>query len=206
MLEKFVNSSDQILPTTGFMGFLLQNWIWIAIAVMVLGYAIDQTLYMIRYRPQDHWMKMYLSLRRFLTDKFGIAPAKIDLEDQRFEPVDQPKKRSPRTDEGPVIRRAAAVHQPNAPQEDRPQVRTQQRQMEQPEQPIRPAPRRNTLSDREFTETPTRAQPRVIQFEPLDFEPEQGDDDAPLVVRPKNATMKRSGEEPTTVRPSNRSE
>lgn len=205
MLEKFVNSSDQILPTTGFMGFLLQNWVWIAIAVMVLGYAIDQTLYIIRHRPQDHWMKMYISLRRFLTDKFGIAPAKIDLEDQPFAPVDRPQKKAAPADEGPVIRRAAAVYQPNsAPQENRPS----QREMGQPEQPMRPAAcnRGLDVDDNGFTQTEKRAQPRVIQFEPLDVEPERGDDDAPVVVRPQNASMKRSGEEPTTIRPSNRSE
>ena len=72
MLERILNSNGQIVPETGFVGFVLHNWVTLAIVTMLLGFIIDQVLYFVRYRPQDDWKHAYYSFRRFLTDT-GIS-------------------------------------------------------------------------------------------------------------------------------------
>lgn len=199
MLDKLVSSSDQILPTTGFWGFLLNNWLAVAIVVMVLGFAIDQTLYVIRYRPQDRWRQHYEAFRAFLTHRFGVAPL-----------APQPD-RGP-TGEGPVIRRAGAQLRPETPNEasasEGQTVQAVHRaapppplSVEEPEV-FQPAPRRGGFGQEAEALRPT--QPRrpaaPLQDLPLqDAEPE--DADAPVVVRAPEGEHREQNEEPITLRP-----
>ncbi len=142
MLEKLVSSSDQILPTTGFWGFLLQNWVAIAVVVMVLGFVTDQLLYVVRYRPQDELRRKYYAFRRFLTHRFGVKPAleptprgdaaprRNKLEDSGItvrkrdeEEVFTPTPHGARDAAEPVIRRAEAIYRPGGPAAPRQQER-----------------------------------------------------------------------------------
>ena len=68
ILDTLITSGGDLLPQSGFMGFLLRNWLIIALSVMALGFVFDQALYIIRYRPQDKWKALYLRL-------FGKADA-----------------------------------------------------------------------------------------------------------------------------------
>ena len=38
MLERILNSNGQIVPETGFVGFVLHNWVTLAIVTMLLGF------------------------------------------------------------------------------------------------------------------------------------------------------------------------
>ena len=41
MLERILNSNGQIVPETGFVGFVLHNWVTLAIVTMLLGFVIE---------------------------------------------------------------------------------------------------------------------------------------------------------------------
>lgn len=68
---------DQILEQaealqSGTMGFLLNNWGWIAVTLVVLGFAVDQVLYLLRYRPWNRWMHNLRVFRRYLERLFHV--------------------------------------------------------------------------------------------------------------------------------------
>lgn len=103
MLDMLLNSSDELLPASGFLGFLVHRWLAVAIVILVLGFALDQLFYVLLDRPQDRWRRRYRALRAFLTAHFG-APA---LKEAASEDAGAPA-------EGPVIHRAGAKYNPNA--------------------------------------------------------------------------------------------
>lgn len=103
MLDMLLNSSDELLPASGFLGFLVHHWLAVAIVILVLGFALDQLFYVLLDRPQDRWRQRYRALRAFLTTHFG-APA---LKEAASEDAGAPA-------EGPVIHRAGAKYNPNA--------------------------------------------------------------------------------------------
>ena len=43
-LDTIVGAGDALLPSEGFLGFLLDHWIAIAVAVMIVGLVIEQVL------------------------------------------------------------------------------------------------------------------------------------------------------------------
>lgn len=103
MLDMLLNSSDELLPASGFLGFLVHHWLAVAIVILVLGFALDQLFYVLLDRPQDRWRRRYRALRAFLTTHFG-APALKEAACEDAGP----------SAEGPVIHRAGAKYNPNA--------------------------------------------------------------------------------------------
>ena len=103
MLDMLLNSSDELLPASGFLGFLVHHWLAVAIVILVLGFALDQLFYVLLDRPQDRWRRRYRALRAFLTTHFG-APALKEAASEDAGP----------SAEGPVIHRAGAKYNPNA--------------------------------------------------------------------------------------------
>lgn len=103
MLDMLLNSSDELLPASGFLGFLVHHWLAVAIVILILGFALDQLFYVLLDRPQDRWRQRYRALRAFLTTHFG-APALKETASEDAGP----------SAEGPVIHRAGAKYNPNA--------------------------------------------------------------------------------------------
>ena len=103
MLDMLLNSSDELLPASGFLGFLVHHWLAVAIVILVLGFALDQLFYVLLDRPQDRWRRRYRALCAFLTAHFG-APALKEAASEDAGP----------SAEGPVIHRAGAKYNPNA--------------------------------------------------------------------------------------------
>lgn len=224
MLDMLLNSSDELLPASGFLGFLVHHWLAVAIVILVLGFALDQLFYVLLDRPQDRWRQRYRALRAFLTTHFG-APALKEAASEDAGP----------SAEGPVIHRAGAKYNPNAaprvgPQPapgprpasgPRPEPGSQPASGPRPEpgprravSPARPAPaERQTAGTRGETvyeplrRAPERAAegarrfgqivtpPPAAREEPI-FEPL--DEDAPIVVRPDEVQPRSA--EPTTLR------
>lgn len=218
MLDMLLNSSDELLPASGFLGFLVHHWLAVAIVILVLGFALDQLFYVLLDRPQDRWRRRYRALRAFLTTHFG-APALKEAASEDAGP----------SAEGPVIHRAGAKYNPNAaprvgPQPapgPRPEPGSQPASGPQPEpgsqraasparpapverrtagtagetvyEPLRRAPERAAEGARRFGQivTPPPAAREEPIFEPLD-------EDAPIVVRPDEVQPRSA--EPTTLR------
>lgn len=221
MLDMLLNSSDELLPASGFLGFLVHHWLAVAIVILVLGFALDQLFYVLLDRPQDRWRQRYRALRAFLTTHFG-APA---LKEAASEDAGAPA-------EGPVIHRAGAKYNPNAaprvgtgPQPTpgpRPEPGPRPASGPRPEpgtrraaSPARPAPveRQTAGTGGETVYEPLRKAPEraaaegaqrfgqivtpppAAREEPI-FEPL--DEDAPIVVRPDEVQPRSA--EPTTLR------
>lgn len=224
MLDMLLNSSDELLPASGFLGFLVHHWLAVAIVILVLGFALDQLFYVLLDRPQDRWRRRYRALRAFLTTHFG-APALKEAASEDAGP----------SAEGPVIHRAGAKYNPNAaprvgpPPEPgprpasgpRPEPGSQPASGPRPEPGPRRAasPARPALAERQTAGTagetvyeplrraPERAAegarrfgqivtpPPAAREEPI-FEPL--DEDAPIVVRPDEVQPRSA--EPTTLR------
>lgn len=221
MLDMLLNSSDELLPASGFLGFLVHHWLAVAIVILVLGFALDQLFYVLLDRPQDRWRQRYRALRAFLTTHFG-APA---LKEAASEDAGAPA-------EGPVIHRAGAKYNPNAaprvgtgPQPapgPRPEPGPRPASGPRPEpgtrraaSPARPAPveRQTAGTGGETVYEPLRKAPEraaaegaqrfgqivtpppAAREEPI-FEPL--DEDAPIVVRPDEVQPRSA--EPTTLR------
>ena len=219
MLDMLLNSSDELLPASGFLGFLVHHWLAVAIVILVLGFALDQLFYVLLDRPQDRWRQRYRALRAFLTAHFG-APALKEAASEDAGP----------SAEGPVIHRAGAKYNPNAsprvgPQPapgPRPEPGSQPASGPRPEpgprraaSPARPAPgeRRTAGTAGETVYEPLRRAPEraaaegarrfgqivtpppAAREEPI-FEPL--DEDAPIVVRPDEVQPRSA--EPTTLR------
>lgn len=219
MLDMLLNSSDELLPASGFLGFLVHHWLAVAIVILVLGFALDQLFYVLLDRPQDRWRRRYRALRAFLTAHFG-APALKEAASEDAGP----------SAEGPVIHRAGAKYNPNAaprvgPQPapgPRPEPGSQPASGPRPEpgprraaSPARPAPveRRTAGTAGETVYEPLRRAPEraaaegarrfgqivtpppAAREEPI-FEPL--DEDAPIVVRPDEVQPRSA--EPTTLR------
>lgn len=212
MLDMLLNSSDELLPASGFLGFLVHHWLAVAIVILVLGFALDQLFYVLLDRPQDRWRQRYRALRAFLTTHFG-APALKEAASEDAGP----------SAEGPVIHRAGAKYNPNAaprvgPQPapgPRPEPGSQpasgsrraasparpapvERQTagtggETVYEPLRRAPERAAEGAQRFGQivTPPPAAREEPIFEPLD-------EDAPIVVRPDEVQPRSA--EPTTLR------
>lgn len=218
MLDMLLNSSDELLPASGFLGFLVHHWLAVAIVILVLGFALDQLFYVLLDRPQDRWRRRYRALRAFLTAHFG-APALKEAASEDAGP----------SAEGPVIHRAGAKYNPNAaprvgPQPapgPRPEPGSQPASGPRPEpgprraasparpapaerqtagtagetvyEPLRRAPERAAEGARRFGQivTPPPAAREEPIFEPLD-------EDAPIVVRPDEVQPRSA--EPTTLR------
>lgn len=224
MLDMLLNSSDELLPASGFLGFLVHHWLAVAIVILVLGFALDQLFYVLLDRPQDRWRRRYRALRAFLTTHFG-APALKEAASEDAGP----------SAEGPVIHRAGAKYNPNAaprvgpPPEPGPRPASGPRQASGPRpepgsqpasgtrraaSPARPAPveRRTAGTAGETVYEPLRRAPEraaegarrfgqivtpppAAREEPI-FEPL--DEDAPIVVRPDEVQPRSA--EPTTLR------
>lgn len=218
MLDMLLNSSDELLPASGFLGFLVHHWLAVAIVILALGFALDQLFYVLLDRPQDRWRQRYRALRAFLTTHFG-APALKEAASEDAGP----------SAEGPVIHRAGAKYNPNAaprvgPQPEpgpRPEPGSQPASGPRPEpgsqraasparpapaerrtagtagetvyEPLRRAPERAAEGARRFGQivTPPPAAREEPIFEPLD-------EDAPIVVRPDEVQPRSA--EPTTLR------
>ena len=218
MLDMLLNSSDELLPASGFLGFLVHHWLAVAIVILVLGFALDQLFYVLLDRPQDRWRRRYRALRAFLTAHFG-APA---LKEAASEDAGAPA-------EGPVIHRAGAKYNPNAAPRVGPQPEPGTRPASGPlpgsgsqpasgtrraasparpapverqtagtagetvYEPLRRAPERAAEGARRFGQivTPPPAAREEPIFEPLD-------EDAPIVVRPDEVQPRSA--EPTTLR------
>ena len=213
MLDMLLNSSDELLPASGFLGFLVHHWLAVAIVILVLGFALDQLFYVLLDRPQDRWRQRYRALRAFLTTHFG-APALKEAASEDAGP----------SAEGPVIHRAGAKYNPNAAPRVGPPPEPGPRPASGPlpgsgtrraASPARPAPveRRTAGTAGETVYEPLRRAPErpaaegarrfgqivtpppAAREEPI-FEPL--DEDAPIVVRPDEVQPRSA--EPTTLR------
>ena len=129
MLDMLLNSSDELLPASGFLGFLVHHWLAVAIVILVLGFALDQLFYVLLDRPQDRWRRRYRALRAFLTAHFG-APALKEAASEDAGP----------SAEGPVIHRAGAKYNPNAAPRVGPQPEPGPRPEPVPQQASGPRP------------------------------------------------------------------
>ena len=107
MLELLLSPSSALLPEGGLLGFLLRHWLGVAVAVLALGFLLDQLFYVLLCRPQDRWRRRYRAFRAFLTRRFGAPP----LPDAPAAPGGHPApggQSDAANADGPVIRRAAA--------------------------------------------------------------------------------------------------
>lgn len=224
MLDMLLNSSDELLPASGFLGFLVHHWLAVAIVILVLGFALDQLFYVLLDRPQDRWRQRYRALRAFLTTHFG-APALKEAASEGGGP----------SAEGPVIHRAGAKYNPNAAPRVGPQPAPGPRPEPgpQPASGPRPEPGSQPASGSRRAASPARSAPVERQtagtggetvYEPLRRAPERAaegarrfgqivtpppaareepifeplDEDAPIVVRPDEVQPRSA--EPTTLR------
>ena len=224
MLDMLLNSSDELLPASGFLGFLVHHWLAVAIVILVLGFALDQLFYVLLDRPQDRWRRRYRALRAFLTTHFG-APALKEAACEDAGP----------SAEGPVIHRAGAKYNPNAAPRVGPQPAPGPRPEPgpQPASGPRPEPGSQPASGSRRAASPARSAPVERQtagtggetvYEPLRRAPERAaegarrfgqivtpppaareepifeplDEDAPIVVRPDEVQPRSA--EPTTLR------
>lgn len=219
MLDMLLNSSDELLPASGFLGFLVHHWLAVAIVILALGFALDQLFYVLLDRPQDRWRQRYRALRAFLTTHFG-APALKEAASEDAGP----------SAEGPVIHRAGAKYNPNAA----PRVGPQPAPGPRPATGPRPEPGSQPASGPQRAASPARPAPAERQtagtggetvYEPLRRAPERAaaegaqrfgqivtpppaareepifeplDEDAPIVVRPDEVQPRSA--EPTTLR------
>ena len=105
-LNKIFGMREQMLPQEGFWGFVLGNWLTIAIVIMVLGFVIDQVLYIVRYRPQDDIMRF---MRRFGLNIREDASEGADEPEEPDHPEDLPMQNPANVEikdsDRPVIRR-----------------------------------------------------------------------------------------------------
>ena len=90
MLDMLLNSSDELLPASGFLGFLVHHWLAVAIVILVLGFALDQLFYVLLDRPQDRWRQRYRALRAFLTTHFGAPALKEAASEDAGAPAEGP--------------------------------------------------------------------------------------------------------------------
>lgn len=120
-LNTIFGMREQILPQDGLLGFLLQNWLKIAIAVMILGFVIDQVLYIVRYRPQDKAAQMYrgiknaflrLSGRESVSENDEEYSEAIELDESIQTPIYRAEKSTSADEDAPVIRRGGAKFSP----------------------------------------------------------------------------------------------
>lgn len=121
-LNTIFGMREQMLPQDGFLGFLLQNWLKIAIVVMILGFLIDQVLYVVRYRPQDKVVRIYKWVKKVWLRMSGKEPVP-ELEEVRLsareviEPAQMPTHTAadmpPADEDAPIIRRGGAKFTPS---------------------------------------------------------------------------------------------
>lgn len=216
MLDMLLNSSDELLPASGFLGFLVHHWLAVAIVILVLGFALDQLFYVLLDRPQDRWRRRYRALRAFLTAHFG-APALKEAASEDAGP----------SAEGPVIHRAGAKYNPNAAPRVGPQPASGPRPEPglQPATGTRPEPGPRRAASPAPVERQTAGTAGETVYEPLRRAPERAaaegaqrfgqivtpppaareepifeplDEDAPIVVRPDEVQPRSA--EPTTLR------
>ena len=215
MVEKIITSPDAILPKEGLWGFVLGHWLAIALGVMVLGFVIDQVLFIVRYRPQDKWKAIW--------NRLCGKPVEEDEEEEN--PLMDTGYTVQRAGENPSTWQAprnipnerAAYQAPVKMPEERTVYQTPQRMPE--ERTVYQAPKKempghlphktmekpeNLVTDR--LHRPVREQgdePVIVrgQFDANKFAGRQDDfspeDDAPIVVR----AVKMPEEEPITKRP-----
>ena len=171
-LNTIFGTREQLLPQEGFWGFLLDNWLAVAIVMMILGFVIDQVLYIVRYRPQDKFIRLRRAVEKLFIKNADDALLMDDEEEKeqdaygaeenyavREEKPAAQNKMISKADDVPVIRRGGAKYAPQPVEEE----------------PVYTAPK--------------RMQPVV-----------QEDEDAPMVVRAPARLLRRGSEEPDTRR------
>ena len=144
------------MPQEGLLGFVLNNWLIIAIVIMVLGFVIDQVLYVVRYRPQDKLVRIYAESKKLVLRLTGKEAMEENAEERDTDPLPNPKQpvviKEKSDNDAPVIRRGGAKYIPQTEP--------------QPEAPV-------------VVHAPAaRPQPKPVQVPNSDV-----DADAPLVVR-----------------------
>lgn len=70
MLEQITQYIETL--RLGMVGYIVENWIWIVAMVMILGFAIDQTMYFVRHKPWRRWMHNLRVCRRFIERRLNI--------------------------------------------------------------------------------------------------------------------------------------
>jgi len=116
-LKTIFGMREQMLPQEGFLAFLLENWLILAIVIMVLGFVIDQVLYIVRYRPQDKIKRAVKGINRFVLHVLGKEiPEDLDedAEPELFEDTAEENAEPVEADDAPVIRRGGAKYMPQA--------------------------------------------------------------------------------------------
>lgn len=119
-LNTIFGMREQMLPQDGLLGFLLQNWLKIAIVVMILGFLIDQVLYIVRYRPQDRFLQLCRKIKNLfqrMKDKETVSETEKELSAValKAEPVQMPiyrAQKKPAIEDTPIIRRGGAKYAP----------------------------------------------------------------------------------------------
>ena len=109
-LNSIFSMREQMLPQEGFVGFLLNHWLGIAVALMILGFLLDQVLYVVRYRPQDKWMDRIKAI-----SKFKYKAEDFEIPEQTPGPVTEGA--AVHDADAPVIRRGGAKYAPVAAKE-----------------------------------------------------------------------------------------
>lgn len=109
-LNSIFSMREQMLPQEGFVGFLLNHWLKVAIALMILGFVIDQVLYVVRCRPQDKWKQRIRAIRNFKNKQENpvIHESMMTVTTERTTVQDV---------DAPVIRRGGAKYAPVAAKE-----------------------------------------------------------------------------------------
>ncbi len=171
-LNTIFGTREQLLPQEGFWGFLLDNWLTVAIVMMILGFVIDQVLYIVRYRPQDKFIRLRRAVERLfiknaddallMDDERENAQEAFAEEENHVVREEKPAAQnamSNKVDDAPVIRRGGAKYAPKPMEEE----------------PVYTAPKR----------------PQAVV---------QDDEDAPMVVRAPARPQRSRSEEPDTRR------
>ena len=203
-LNTIFGTREQLLPQEGFWGFLLDNWLTVAVVMMILGFVIDQVLYIVRYRPQDKFVRLRRAVEKIFLKNAEPLPLEEDFEEEpvveKVVPAVEKKvietKHEPAASEdadAPVIRRGGAKY---APKPD-PEV----------EEPVFSSPRKQIHEELVYTppkqsepEEPVYTPPK--RLEPDDEKPVvvRRDKDAPMVVRAPAKPVRSRSAEPDTQR------
>ncbi len=177
MLDQLLAKAQQL--NTGWFGFVLEHWLTLAIALIILGFLLDQLLYCLRYKPWRRWMHNLRVIRRFFERLFHVSlPWPPDVQPQparsrpRVAPDDDP--------DAPLVVRA-------------------------PEPAVQPAPRRVSAAAHAGTAIHGEAAAQEPVFSPLprsnapDIKVVKAElrQDEPITIRPlSKQTQERPNEDP----------
>lgn len=223
MIEQLLAYMDELRG--GALGLVMDNWIMIALCLLVLGFVVDQIVYMVRFRPWKRWMHNLRVARRWLEKRFHTklpwppdvvppdspAPGKVPPQQDADAPIivrksppqrpaSQPRPAPrPRQDDAPTQQKANAPTGTPAPV----RIYTPTRERAAASQPPAPAKRPAAPASTPVVAPSRPAAPRPAEPEPYKPIPRPAAlrDDIPAYLRAKDAPPPRPPAQRPTSQP-----